>query len=72
MSLDNDKNIEGNVSNQINLTYSTTGDMGSVSSRNYDPELVRGLICYGYGANRRMGETSLSEYKTSETSLSLL
>lgn len=32
---------------------------------------LKGLICYGYGATRRMGETSLSESFLSENSASL-
>ena len=32
---------------------------------------VRGLICYGYSASRRMGTTDLSEVQTANTTLSL-
>jgi len=34
-------------------------------------ENLRGLICYGYGANRRMGTTDLSEAQTTDTIISL-
>ncbi len=34
-------------------------------------ENIAGLICYGYGASRRMGRTSLSEQRTEDTTASL-
>ncbi len=35
------------------------------------PKNVGGLICYGYGASRRMGKVSLSEQRTDDTTASL-
>ena len=35
------------------------------------PKNIGGLICYGYGASRRMGKTSLSEQRTDDTTASL-
>ena len=34
-------------------------------------ENVKGLVCYGYGASRRMGKSSLSEQRTDDTTASL-
>lgn len=45
-------------SNQLNSFTSTSND-------------VSGLICYGYGASRRMGRASLSEQRTEDTTASL-
>jgi len=42
----------------IATSSATTGDVG-------------GLICYGYGASRRMGKASLSEQRTDDTTASL-
>lgn len=35
------------------------------------PKNITGLICYGYGASRRMGKASLSEQRTDDTTASL-
>jgi len=41
------------------------------SCKNYDPETLGGLKCYGYGASRIMGESSLSEKELDDPSASL-
>ena len=46
----------------------TRRDGGSVGGHALD---TRDLICYGYGASRRMGKVSLSEQRTDDTTASL-
>ncbi|MHC4462502.1 MAG: AAA family ATPase [Planctomycetota bacterium] len=42
-----------------------------VSCKNYNQESLGGLVCYGYGASRIMGESLLSEKESDDSSASL-
>jgi predicted ATP-binding protein involved in virulence len=46
-------------------------EVGVASHYDCPGEKIRGLICYGYGATRRMGTTSLTESLSSDNSESL-
>ena len=50
---------------------SIPGGKGPANYRFATMDNVRGLICYGYGASRRMGKASLSEQRTDDTTASL-
>ena len=47
------------------------GGKDKVNYLHLTTENVSGLICYGYGASRRMGKASLSEQRTEDTTASL-
>jgi energy-coupling factor transporter ATP-binding protein EcfA2 len=55
-----DKMTRWSVTGQVETTSSTIGS-----------ENLRGLVCYGYSANRRMGSTDLSETQPVDTIISL-
>ncbi len=50
------------------MSIQTRHDGGSLGGHAID---TRNLICYGYGASRRMGKASLSEQRTEDTTASL-
>lgn len=53
----------------VRLEYGSGSDWQAYSTAT--PENISGLICYGYGASRRMGKASLSEQRTEDTTASL-
>ena len=57
----------------INRTFSSMTVQGDEYSAFSDLPMKEslGLICYGYGASRRMGKASLSEQRTEDTTASL-
>ncbi len=63
-------NISSKTSDKKARELSVEGDKHYVISYAVHAD-IGGLICYGYGASRRMGKASLSEQRTEDTTASL-
>ena len=56
---------------QTGIQLIFNGHTGSGLTSSTTQENLNGLICYGYGASRRMGKSNLSEQRTEDTTASL-
>lgn len=56
---------------KLNGKLEITGYGNYFPQRSFTRRNLSGLICYGYGASRRMGKASLSEQRTDDTTASL-